>query len=220
MLQREPYAPTFRWAGANGDWPAIHWAGVEQPGLSVALLNQGTPSYCIEPGPAQSEVILLSLLRSPTVPTYLHEPEYYSMTDFEGMRDAGRHDFAFAVTAYNTPFAQSSVVLDGEAYHTNPVVTPGIAVLPAMPQLVSGPARISAVKWAEDGAEGPSKAIILRLVEFRGQGGEVQLQIPPAFRATARVNLLERQDQDLPITGGVVHLSLRPWEITTLKLFL
>lgn len=220
MLQREPYMPTFRWAGANGDWPAIHWAGVEQPGLSVALHNQGTPSYRIEPGPERSEVILLSLLRSPTVPTYLHEPEYYSMTDFEGMRDAGQHDFAFAVTAYDTPFAQSSVVLDGEAYHTTPVVAPGIAVLPAVPRLVSGSARISAVKWAEDSADGPSNAIILRLVEFRGQGGEVQLHIPPAFHAAARVNLLERQEQGLPITGGVVQLSLRPWEITTVKLWL
>ena len=111
-------------------------------------------------------------------------------------------------------------MLDGEAYHTTPLVAPGIAALPAMPRLVSGPARISAVKWAEDGADGPSKAIILRLVEFRGQGGEVQLQIPPAFRAAARVNLLERQEQALPITGGVVQLSLRPWEITTVKLFL
>jgi len=218
MLPRESYAPFFRWAGANGDWPAIHWAGIEQPGLSVALLNRGTPSYRMEPGPGESEVILLSLLRSPAVPTYLHEPEYYTMTDYDGMRDAGVHDFAFAITAYGLPFAQSSVMLDGEAYNTVPVVVMGTVALPAMPRLLSGPARISAVKWAEKRAQEPSNAIILRLVEFRGQGGRVQLQVPTTFRAAAKANLLERQDQDLPITDGIVHLELRPWEIATLKL--
>ena len=54
------------------------------------MFNQGTPSYRIEAGPGESEVILLSLLRSPAIPTYLHEPDYYSMTEYDGMRDFGR----------------------------------------------------------------------------------------------------------------------------------
>jgi alpha-mannosidase len=212
MLQRAPYTPSYRWAGANGDWPAIHWAGVEQPGLSVALFNQGTPSYRIEAGPKASEVILLSLLRSPAVPTYLHEPYFYSMTDYDGMRDPGAHDFAFAIGAYTQPFAQSSVVLDGEAYHTRAVVVQGSAELPTLPHIQTGPARIAAVKWAE-----AQPGVVLRLVEFRGQGGEVTLQVPPAFPTVAKTNLLERQDEVLPIQDGTLRLTLRPWEIATLR---
>jgi alpha-mannosidase len=212
MLQRAPYTPSYRWAGANGDWPAIHWAGVEQPGLSVALFNQGTPSYRIEAGPKNSEVILLSLLRSPAVPTYLHEPYFYSMTDYDGMRDPGTHDFSFALGAYTQPFAQSSVVLDGEAYHTRPVAVQGSADLPALPQIQAGPARITALKWAEAEA-----GVVLRLVEFRGQGGEVTLQIPVTFRSVEKTNLLERQAEVLPIQDGMLRLALRPWEITTLR---
>ncbi len=213
MLARQPYPPEFRWAGPNGDWPALHWAGVEQPGLSVALLNRGTPSYRMEKGAARSEVILLSLLRSPAIPTYLHEPEYYTMTEWDGMRDSGEHDFAFAVTAYDRPFADSSVVLDGEAYHAALVSAPGIARLPAMPQVESAFARLSAVKWAEAG-----DGLVLRLVEFRGQGGEAAIWLRPGVQAAEKVNLLERQPEPLPITGEIVRLGLKPWEIATVKL--
>ena len=48
MLERQPYPPRFDWTGANGDWPAVNWAGVETPSMSVALLNKGLPSYRIE----------------------------------------------------------------------------------------------------------------------------------------------------------------------------
>ncbi len=213
MLARQPYPPEFRWAGPNGDWPAIHWAGVEQPGLSVALFNQGNPSYRMEAGAARSEVILLSLLRSPAIPTYLHEPEYYSMTEWDGMRDSGEHDFAFAVAAYDRPFAESSVVLDGEVYHTTLISRPGIAEMPTMPQVEAGIARLSAVKWAEAG-----DGLVLRLVEFRGQGGEVVIKLPPQVQAAEKVNLLERRPRPLPVAGGITRLNLNPWEIATVWL--
>jgi alpha-mannosidase len=213
VLERRPYPAEFRWAGPNGDWPAIHWAGVEQPGLSVALFNQGTPSYRVETGAACSQVILLSLLRSPAIPTYLHEPDYYTMTEWDGMRDSGDHDFAFAVSAYDRPFAESSVVLDGEAYNTALVCAPGVANLPPMPRLESAAARLAALKWAEAG-----DGLVLRLVEFRGQGGEAAIALPPGFRAAEKVNLLERRPEPLLVSNGTVRLHLKPWEIATLRL--
>ena len=213
QLTRQPYEPSFRWAGANGDWPAVNWGGVQGEQASVALLNRGTPSYRMEAGQEGGEVILLSLLRSPTLPTYLHEPDFYTMTAYDGMRDMGEHDFDFAVTAYNQPFAESSVVLDADAYHLNPVVTPGRAELPPMPEIQSGNARLAAVKWAER-----EDALILRLVEYRGQGGAVSIRLPEGLRQVEKVNLLERQPEALAVTDGLVRLDLRPWEIATLKL--
>jgi alpha-mannosidase len=216
MLSRAPYEPTFRWAGANGDWPAVNWAGVEQPGLSVALLNQGTPAYCIEASPNHPvETILLSLLRSPAIPAYLHEPEFYTMTDWNGMRDEGEHDFAYAIRAYPVPFAESSVVLDADGYNAQPIVVDGAVELPPMPQVQSAVARVSAVKWGEDG-----QGLVLRLVEFRGQGGPVEVHLPPAARAAAKVNLLERQAEALEIREQVVSMVLKPWEIATIKIWL
>ncbi|HEX9017537.1 MAG TPA: glycosyl hydrolase-related protein, partial [Anaerolineaceae bacterium] len=214
ILTRQPYTPTFRWAGANGDWPAINWAGVEQPGMSVALFNKGIPSYRIEHSGA-TETILLSVLRAPCIPTYLHEPEYYSMTAYDGMRDEGEHDFEFAISAYAQPFAQSSVVLDGEAYNAGLLVVPGEAQLPPMPALDSACARIAALKWAEAG-----DGLVLRVVEFRGLGGDATLKLPFTPKSAEKVNLLERQAESLPVLNQGVRLSLRPWEIATLKLIL
>lgn len=212
MLERRPYQPSFFWAGANGDWPALHWAGVETESASVALFNRGTPSYTVEAG-SDSEILLMSLLRSPAIPTYLHEPQYYSMTDYDGMRDAGAHDFHFALRAYPQPFASSSVIADGEAYQSAAVVVDGRADLPALPVLENDTARISAIKWAEDGS-GP----VLRIVEVRGQGGEALVRLPEGLRRAEKVNLLERQGQELPVENGLVRLPLRAWEIATLKI--
>ena len=35
QLSRKSYTPSYHWVGANGDWPAIHWAGVESRGDRV-----------------------------------------------------------------------------------------------------------------------------------------------------------------------------------------
>lgn len=208
MLQRDAYTPNFYdWTAANGDWPAVDWAGVQADGVSVALLNKGLPSYTLENGC----MLLLSLLRSPAVPTYLHEPRSYVMTDFDGMRDAGTHRFEYAITSYDTPFVESTVVADAESYNASLLVAPGRATLPAVPRLESDNVRLAALKVSEHG-----NALILRLHEYRGHPGDATLTLPNATTAV-RTNLLERRDTPLPIQDGKVTLTLRPWEIATVR---
>ena len=213
MLERQPYEPWFAWASANGDWPAVNWAGVQGEGVSVALLNKGTPSYRIEAGKG-GDVILLSVLRSPAVPTYLHEPEFYAMTAYDGMRDEGQHAFEYALTAYTRPLAQSAVVTDAEGYNAGLFTVAGEAHLPELPAVQSENVRLAAVKWAEDG----SRALILRLVEFRGQAGSAVIHLPAYVKRAAKVNLLERAAEALPATAGKVQMPARAWEIATLRL--
>ncbi|MBE3070293.1 MAG: hypothetical protein IMZ66_08660 [Planctomycetes bacterium] len=213
MLARPEYEPQFEhWAAANGDWPAVNWAGVESRGRSVALLNKGLPAYCVETGPKGGQTILLSILRSPVVPTYLHEPYYYTMTEFDGMRDAGRHHFEYALAAYDVPFAESTVVADAEGYNAGLLVAPGEARLPEGPRVRSDHVRLAAMKRAEKG-----KALILRLVEFRGRAGEAEVALPWPVRGAAKVNLLEREARPLAVTGGRVRVPVRGWEIATLR---
>jgi len=213
MLERQPYPPQFWWAGANGDWPAVNWAGLEALGMSVALLNKGIPSYRIEAGKAGGSAILLSVLRSPAIPTYLHEPEFYTMTEYDGMRDAGEHNFEFAVTAYEETFTASQVVQDAESYNVGLLAVPGKIQLIEMPALTSQTARITAIKWAEK-----EDAVILRLCEFRGKDGTVEIGLPGWVKRASQVNLLERQDEPLEIENHRLQLTLRPWEITTIRL--
>jgi len=231
QLERRAYEPTFGWSAANGDWPAVNWAGVQAPGLSVALLNRGLPSYAIERGErggaqprrhdaspsrrSRRGLILLSLLRCPTVPTFLHEPNAYTMTGWDGMRDAGRHRFEYALTAYGRPFADSSVVSDAEGYNAGLLAVAGDARLPEPPRVESDHVRLAAVKHAENG-----DALVLRLWEYRGRRGPADVVLPPSLRArsAAKVNLLERRGRTLPIAAGRLSVPLRPWEIATLRL--
>ncbi len=228
-LARVPYEPTFGWAGANGDWPAINWAGIEGAEASVALLNWGLPSYRIEHLAAcedsesqrpdaecpQGNLILVSLLRSPVLPTYLHEPQFYTMADWDGMRDAGDHVFHLALTAYKRPFDESTVVTDADAYNAGLMAVVGDVTPPQMPRVEADNVRISAVKLAERGDD-----LILRLHEYRGQGGEATIILPFPVTSAAKVNLLERQPEALVVEGECVRLTLRPWEIATLRVVL
>jgi alpha-mannosidase len=219
MLERQPYQPWFAWAGANGDWPAINWAGVQGTDICVAVLNKGIPSYRMETGKTGGEVVLLSILRSPAVPTYLHEPEFYSMTAYDGMRDEGQHDFEYAVTAYHQSFAENRIVLDAEGYNAGLLAVPGRANLPLMPAVQSDNVRLATVKWAEESVDSYQvNALILRLAEYRGRAGQATVSLPGYIRNVAKVNMLERQAESLPVTNGKVQLNIRAWEIATLRL--
>jgi alpha-mannosidase len=212
MLERQPYEPWFGWTGANGDWPAINWAGVQGEAFSVAVLNKGTPSYRIEHATGGGDVVFVTPLRSPAVPTYLHEPEFYSMTAYDGMRDEGHHTFDLAVTTYEQNFATSRVAADAEGFNAGLLAVAGQAQLPALPRLQANHVRVGCIKWAEIG-----NALIVRLVEVRGQPGEAVIELPSGVTSAAKVNLLERQEEPLPVVDGRVRLTLRAWEIATLR---
>lgn len=210
QLERKPYAPTIvdeqgksNWAAANGDYPAIHWAGIEGEKSSLALLNKGTPCYHIEDG-----CIEMTVLRSPTLATYLHEPPSYTMTDFYGMRDAGDHHFEYALCSYEGPFAESSVCEDGASYQATLYGVSGEAELPEMPALFAKTVAISACKQAEDG-----EGFIYRLVEQSGKEAVATLQLPEELIAY-EANLKEEPLCALSKEGA---LTFRPFEIKTIR---
>jgi len=64
--------------------------------------------------------------------------------------------------------------------------------MPEMPRLESSCARISSVKISEKG-----NALIVRLAETRGHGGYAVLHIPPGVEKILKVNLLERNGEEL-----------------------
>ncbi len=212
VLEREPYEPWYFWQGSAGDWPAINWAGIEAENGSVALFNKGLPCYKIEEGEGGS-LMLLTILRAPALPTYLHAPHAYTMTDYDGMRDEGDHEFEFALTAYADPFEQSSVVADAEGYNAGLIAAAGRVSVPELPRVSSGAVRISCMKWAEDAA-----ALILRLTNCSGAGQRMEVEIPSCFGGAALVNLMEEELERLTIVEGRITHMTRPWEIFSVKL--
>ena len=218
-IERAPYEPDIvrphgpsNWAGAAGDCPAIGFAGVEGEGASLAILNRGTPSYQIAPDCDGRKTVFLSVLRSPSVGTYLHEPESYSMTDYDNMRDPGRHHFEYVLTSYTCPFDESAAVTDAASYNGKVYAVSGTFTLPEMPRISSDHVRISALKPACDG-----NGYVIRLCEYHGCCAYATLFVPNGITSVTETDLKEEPIRSLPIENGTVTLSFEPFKIKTLR---
>lgn len=212
VLQREAYTPTYGWTGAGGDWPAQDFFGISGE-WSLAVLNQGTPSCCIEEKENGSE-LSVSLLRSPTMPTYLHEPDAYSMCAVDGMRDTGYHRFCFALVSYSEPLENTTVMADAHGFNSAPHAGAGRIFKCSLPVLECSHAYISAIKQAEKG-----NALVCRIVEYTGAEGKVKLRLPQNVLRAEKTNMLEDAGQVLPLNeNGEAEWEIGPFEIVTVKL--
>lgn len=213
-LERQSYEnDCSRWDGASGDWPAIHWAGISGTGRSMAVLNDGTPSYLAEHG-ENGDILYLSLLRSPCIPTYLHEPRSYDMRDYDGMRDMGRHTFRYGLCWYDSSLEQSDVEREGERFSVFPIFRTGMLSLTDVPKLESDCVRVAAY-YPDRGQDR-----ILRLAEYCGRGGNAILHIPEGYEAV-RLSLLEEakgEEKPVQCRKSEMQLVCRPFEIVTLRL--
>ena len=210
VLDRDRYEGTsINGGNAGGDWPALHWAGVQTPDHTLAVFNQGTPSYRVEAG-----VVLVSVLRSPQLPYGLYEPESYVANNYHGMTDHGTHTFRHAMCLATGDSAVTELTRQAALFNGGLLAEPGQlrAPLPAW-EIGAAHTNLAAVKAAEDG-----RGIILRFVETAGKPEVVRLRPAPHFRRAFRCNLLEDTQSPLPATAGGFNLSVTPWQIATVRL--
>lgn len=209
-VRRGRCEPTYEANGVNGDRPAIHWAAPAGEDSRVAIINRGECSYQIEDG-----TVLVSLLRSPASPWCLHEPQFYRMPLFDGMRDAGKHEFRLAMFPFKGPWQDSDVTQ--QAWNYNAPLSAVADCTPAVPSMGLGVSAkgtmISTVKRAEDG-----DALIVRLYEYAGRGEKIELQIREGFVKAQLVNLLERRPSPLPISDRSMQLEMKPFKLVTVRL--
>ena len=214
VLEREPYEKmgdpridgSANWAAATGDYPAINWAGVKNDDMIVSLMNKGTPSYMIKPGEDGNDIIYLTVLRSPTVGTYLCD--HYEMDAYLGMMDRGEHYFEFALGSFDTK--EKNIVTEAMAYNIEPVCVQGKFDVPDLPTVI-GDAYIGTVK------ESVSKdGIINRVVECRGENKLVKVQIPDYVKTVYETDMKEDIIKEYDVIDGCVSVELRAFEIKTL----
>lgn len=219
VIERKPYMHNIihpngavNWASASGDWPAINWAGVENSDYSLAMFNKGTPSYQINEDAKGNTVIYLSVLRSPTLGSYLNEPTEYEMLDYYGMLDGGDHHFDYAIKAYPDGFEGNPAVTDGTAYNAQLAVANGELDIPELVTLKCEHAKISSVKRAED-----NKGIVLRITEFHGKDTKGELIIPKNIKPKAVYisNLKEEKLKKLEQSDKNIVLDINHFEIKT-----
>ncbi|MCH0539158.1 alpha-mannosidase [Streptomyces sp. MUM 203J] len=194
------------WEAAKFEICAHRWLQVEEPGWGVALVNDSTYGHDVtrdmRADGGQTTTVRLSLLRAPRYP----DPQ----------TDQGRHCLRFGL-------APGAGVVDAvrEGHRINlperTVTGAGRTVEPLV-SVDDDALVVEAVKLAEDG----SGDVVVRIYEAAGARTSGTLTTGFPLAEAIETDLLERPLPDAsghPVTGGGrVDLTLRPFQILTLRL--
>ncbi|MBE6404729.1 MAG: alpha-mannosidase [Lentisphaerae bacterium] len=166
--------------------------------FGMALLNDCKYGYRIKDGN-----ISLSLLRAPKHP------------DFEA--DIREHDFVYSLLPHAGDINAGAVCEEAAVLNRAPYVAEDFAA----PADFDFPCRIESdgvsleiVKKAEK-----SNAKIVRLVEYKGSFSKAELLFGSSVRKVSYTNLIEWENgEEIMLKGNKAELTLKPYEIVTLKL--
>jgi len=199
--------PTHRntsWDWARFETPAQKWVDLSEGGYGVSLLNDCKYGHDI-----QGNVMRLSLLRSPTLP----DPE----------ADQGEHHFVCSLLPHTGGWSEVTIAA---AYALNDPLIVYLSDCRPRPKPKAADHSLSSfvsvdranvvietVKRAEDG-----NGIMVRLYESQRRRGQVTLTTSFELAQVWRANLLEENQSALAPKGKSVNLSVRPYEILTLRL--
>ncbi|MBQ6470713.1 MAG: alpha-mannosidase [Victivallales bacterium] len=198
------YAYTERPTHDNTSWDEAkfeccgqRYADLSQGDYGAALLNDCKYGYRVK-----GNTLDLNLLRSPKHPDYL--------------ADMGTHEFTYSFLPHPGPLVGSDVMQEAALLNREPFVANGMAAGKALPPccLESEGATLEVVKKAEK-----DNSTILRIVENRGRATDAVLFLRNPTAKVTETNLIEwEHGKAYPVKDGRVLLSLKPFEILTLRL--
>jgi alpha-mannosidase len=195
--------PTTRnnsWEKAQFEVPAMRWADLGDANQGVSILNDSKYGY-----DAAGNTLRITLLRSPTWP--------------DAEADRGHQHFVYSIYPHTGTWKQAQTVRRGYELNDPLKATQVFAhtgTLPAQSSWaeVENPnVTLTAIKKAED-----SDALLFRMYEWAGTPTEVKLHIPHGATYAVESNMMEKPEGDhLPLTGDVVTVPIKPYEILTLQ---
>jgi alpha-mannosidase len=190
------------WEKAQFEVPALRWADLGDAHQGFSLLNDSKYGY-----DAVGNLLRLTLLRSPIWP----DPD----------ADRGTQHFTYELYPHTGSWKQALTVRRGYELNTPLMAEQVFAHTGEMPPTHSFVAldnpnvTLSAVKKAED-----ANALIFRMYEWAGKPTEVKLHVPAGALYAIETNLMEDPipgAEHLPLTGDVVTVPIKPYEILTLQ---
>lgn len=197
--------PTTRsnsWETARFEVPAMRWADLGDAHQGVSLINDSKYGY-----DAVDNMLRLTLLRSPIWP----DPE----------ADRGRQRFTYAIYPHAGDWKQALTVHRGYELNDPLKAQQVFSHTGALPTEHSWGAvdnanvALTAVKKAED-----SNALVFRMYEWAGKASEVKLHVPRGAQYAVESNLMEKvEGSHLELTGDVVTVPIKPYEILTVQVF-
>jgi alpha-mannosidase len=182
------------WDYGHFEAPAQRWMDLSEPGFGVTLTNDSKYGHsCL------GNVMGLSLLRStkspdPQADMGVHEMRY-------SLHLHGPFDAREAIAAAEKLNQPMRFVREGET-------SDSLITMPEKTGVV-----IDTVKPAEDGGE-----IIVRLYEARGGRETITLALHPKIRSVQIVDLLERPLHTASNVSGSYRLTVKPFQIVSLRL--
>jgi alpha-mannosidase len=194
---RRPTHASSPWDAAKFEVCAHRYVDLAEPSFGVAVLNDGRFGHSLFDGG-----IRVSLLRAARFPDPDADQGHHAVTISVLPHGAGLHEVLAEAEALNMPLR--IVEADGTGVDVPaPVVTvnhPGV--------------ELSAVKRADDG----SGDLIVRLYEACGDRTPVTVRAARPIKAAQRCNALEEPTSGLDVADGIVVVTLRPFELVTLRL--
>jgi alpha-mannosidase len=189
------------WDSAKFEVCAHRYVDLAEPGFGVAVLNDGRYGHSVQANDPRGHQVVVSLLRSAKYP--------------DPTQDHGHHRFTIALLPHGPGL--HDVVRQAEALN-NPLrlAAPGVADAMPAPVVEAGHpgVQVVAVKCADDG----SGDLIVRLAEVCGARSALTVHTQERIGDASRCNLLEEPQLSLDTADGIVALTLRPFELVTLRL--
>jgi len=192
---KRPTHVSSSWDAAKFEVCAHRFVDFSEPSFGVAVLNDGRYGHGVQNGG-----VSVSLLRAAKYPDPDADHGRHTLTISVLPHGPGLHDVLHEAEALNLPLR----VVTGHADRVpGPVVT-----------IDHRGVQISSVKHADDG----SGDVIVRLHEACGDRATLTVRTATPISDAVRCNLLEETTGGIECSDGIVSLTLRPFELVTLRL--
>ncbi len=195
-----PTHPSSPWDAAKFEVCAHRFVDVSEPSFGVAVLNDGRYGHALFDG-----AVRVSIARAAKYPDPTADHGHHRVTLAVLPHGPGLADVRAAAARLNRP------VRAVEGRRSDPGVAPDPVVSLDQPGI-----GVDAVKSADDGSDD----LVVRLHEHLGDRRRVTIAVRAGERiaSAARCNLLEEPEASLDASDGVVALTLRPFELVTVRL--
>jgi alpha-mannosidase len=199
-IQRPTHTNTS-WESARFEVSGHRWVHLGEPGYGVAVINDSTyghdVSRTVREDGGTTTTVRLSLVRAPRIP----DPE----------ADQGRHRFTYALLPGATI---EDAVAEGYALNLPLRVADAAGTPEPVVSVQGGGVTVEAVKLADDN----SGDVVVRVYESLGGRAQGSLRTGFPLAGAQLTDLLERPLSTVDTDGDSVSVTLRPFEIQTLRL--
>jgi alpha-mannosidase len=192
-----PTRPTSPYDRAKFEVPFIRWFDVGEDGYGVSFLNNGKYGGCVREGVAS-----ISLLRAPRFP----DPE----------SDLGEHEFTYSLFPHKGDWRSAGTLSEALLLNNPLVLFEGVASAASGPyfEISTEGVCVEAFKRAEDG-----DGYVLRLVEYFGRRGAVDVKMPFALESIEPCTVIEKpSDEKAALEGDGFSFDRRPFGIHSFRL--